>query len=132
MLQNLVLCDDEYISSGECNSTDKGEFVLAANATEKSGALILTKAVHLHSAPPIKYSIQKTGYYCLYSEGFTVSKYRAVVEFRNAYGELSATQVSKLPFYGGITILYALMAAYWGFLYYQHRHDIRTCSTLVI
>lgn len=98
---------------------------MAQNATEKSSTLILTKAVHLHSTPPIKYSIQKTGYYCLVTEGYSVDKYRAVVEFRNAYGELSATQISKLPFYGGITILYALMAAYWGFLYYQHRHDIR-------
>ena len=65
------------------------------------------------------------------------------VEFREAYGELPATQIPKLPFYGGITILYAVVAVYvfpfsginissslmisrfWGFLYYQHRYDIR-------
>lgn len=57
-------------------------------------------------------------------DGFSVDKFEAVVEFRNAYGELSATLIPQLPFYGGITIVYALMAAYWGFLYYQHRHDI--------
>lgn len=35
-----------------------------------------------------------------------------VVEFREAYGELPATQIPKLPFYGGITIVYALVAVY--------------------
>lgn len=86
--------------------------------------MILTKAIHLHDAKPMHYSIKKTGYYCVVLDGFSVDKYEAVVEFRNAYGELSATLIPQLPFYGGITIVYALMAAYWGFLYYQHRHDI--------
>lgn len=47
-----------------------------------------------------------------------------MVEFRNAYGELPGTQIPKLPFYGGITILYFFVAVFWGFLYYQHSSDI--------
>lgn len=39
-------------------------------------------------------------------------EYEGVVTFRNAYGELPATQVPKLAFYGGLTILYALMGVY--------------------
>lgn len=35
-----------------------------------------------------------------------------VIEFREAYGELPATQIPKLPFYGGITILYAVVVVY--------------------
>lgn len=50
-----------------------------------------------------------------------------MVEFRNAYGELPGTQIPKLPFYGGITILYFFVAVFWGFLYYQHSSDI--CET---
>ncbi|MDA4132173.1 MAG: lung seven transmembrane receptor family protein [Thaumarchaeota archaeon] len=50
--------------------------------------------------------------------------YTAIVEFRNAFGELPAAQIPKLPFYGGITILYAVVAVFWGFLYYQHHSDI--------
>jgi hypothetical protein len=118
------LCQQDYVDQGYCNSTDIGEFILAANATEESSALILTEAVNLEDPAPIHYSITKTGYYCILTEGFNTGKYKAVVEFRNAYGELAATQIPKLPFYGGITILYALMAVYWGFLYYQHRQDI--------
>lgn len=115
------------IKQGVCNATHKGEFVLAANATEKSSLLILSKAVHLNNPTPINYPIKKTGYYCVLTEGFNIDKYNAVVEFRNAYGELPATQIPKLPFYGGMSILYALVAVFWGFLYFQHRRDIREC-----
>lgn len=51
-------------------------------------------------------------------------EYTAVVTFRNAYGELPAAQIAKLPFYGGITIVYAVIGIFWGFLYVQNRHDI--------
>ncbi|KAH7313284.1 lung seven transmembrane receptor-domain-containing protein [Stachybotrys elegans] len=118
------VCDQEFVKKGACNETNIGEFIVADNATEKSGSIILTKAVNLKEAGPIRYGIKKTGYYCILTNGFTASEYEAVVEFRNAYGELPATQIPKLPFYGGITILYALVAVFWGFLYYQHRSDI--------
>lgn len=59
------------------------------------------------------------------TDKFTAAKYEAIVEFRNAYGELPATQIPKLPFYGGITLLYFFVAVYWGFLYYQYHSDIR-------
>ncbi|KAK7953589.1 membrane protein (ptm1)-like protein [Apiospora saccharicola] len=119
------ICDDKTIEMGYCNKTDAGQFILTANATEKSNNLILTQAVHVKDAKPINYPIKKTGYYCVgvipYEGG---ENYAAAVEFREAYGELPATQIPKLPFYGGITVLYAVVVVFWGFLYYQHRYDI--------
>lgn len=72
--------------------------------------------------------------------GFSTDEWKAAVEFRNAYGELAATNIAKLPFYGGLTIVYAVVAMcverslhnaglltkyrFWGFLYAQNRHDI--------
>ena len=50
--------------------------------------------------------------------------YNAVVEWRNAFGELNAAEYPKLPFYGALAIVYALIGALYGFLYYQHRQDI--------
>lgn len=120
----LAICSDDYVKAGNCNKTDVGKFVLASDASTKSKNLIATKAVHLKEPGAVKYAIKKTGYYCVVTDGYNTEEYSAVVEFRNAYGELQATQIPKLPFYGGITILYALLAVYWGFLYYQHRHDI--------
>lgn len=125
-----LICSPDLVTAGHCNETDVGEFILAPNATEKSGNLILTQAIHLKNTAPINYPIVKTGYYCVatldypHTEPNPSVKYEAIVEFRNAYGELPATQIPKLPFYGGITVLYALVAVFWGFLYYQHRHDI--------
>ncbi|KAK8058929.1 hypothetical protein PG994_009377 [Apiospora phragmitis] len=118
------ICDEPAIKGGYCNQTDAGKFILAPNATAKSTNLILTEAVHLKDAKPINYPISKTGYYCVGAIPYNIENFAAAVEFREAYGELPATQIPKLPFYGGITILYAVVVVFWGFLYYQHRYDI--------
>ncbi|ERS96988.1 uncharacterized protein SPSK_02343 [Sporothrix schenckii 1099-18] len=120
----IIICEPQYVKLGYCNATSVGEFVLQPNTTEKSNNLVFTKAVDIKNAEPVNYSIKKTGYYCVVTAPFQATDYGAVIEFRNAYGELPATQIPKLPFYGGITILYAVVAVFWGFLYYQHRADI--------
>lgn len=66
--------------------------------------------MHLNRQRSSTYPIKKTGYYCVLTEPFSGDDYDAVAVFRNAYGELPATQVPKLPFYGGMTILYALVS----------------------
>ncbi|KAI1818739.1 lung seven transmembrane receptor-domain-containing protein [Poronia punctata] len=119
-----TICDAENVKNKLCDKAHLGEWILAPNATEKSRNLILTQAVHLKSASPINYPIKKTGYYCVAAAGFNTDTFKGVVEFREAYGELPASQIPKLPFYGGITILYAVVCVFWGFLYYQHRYDI--------
>ena len=72
----------------------------------------------------MKYPITKTGYYCVWTYHFSDTPYAGEVEFRNSYGELSAAQIPKLPFYGGLTIVYAVIGAFWAFLYVQNRQDI--------
>ncbi|EFW98865.1 integral membrane protein [Grosmannia clavigera kw1407] len=122
--QKLIICEPQYVSQGHCNASDVGRFMLQPNATEASKNPIYNKAVHLKEAQPIMYEIKKTGYFCIVTAPFSASEYSAVAEFRSAYGELPATQIPKLPFYGGITISYAVVVAFWGFMYYQHRSDI--------
>lgn len=117
-------CEPKLVDAGLCNSTDIGEFILTSNATAESNTVILTKAMHLKDSVPIKYPIKKTGYYCVLTFGYSTDEFEALVEFRNAYGELPAAQIPKLPFYGGISLLYALVSVFWGFLYFQHRSDI--------
>ncbi len=124
-IQKIGICEPKQVTAGYCNDTDIGEFILAPNATQKSQSIIFTKAIHLKDTTPNSYPITKTGYYCVLTDKYTALHYEAVVEFRNAYGELAATQIPKLQFYGGITILYALVLVFWSFLYFQHRSDIR-------
>ncbi|PVH93303.1 hypothetical protein DM02DRAFT_634669 [Periconia macrospinosa] len=128
------ICTDDAISKNLCNGTHKGEWILSDDVEKQSKNFVRTAAVHLNDPQPINYPVAsgadqkvllKTGYYCVAtaatSEGVD---YEAIVTFRNAYGELPAAQIAKLPFYGGITIAYFLVCIFWGFLYFQHRHDI--------
>jgi hypothetical protein len=103
-------CEPKFVEAGYCNETDIGEFILAPNATSKSTNMVFTKAIHLKDTKPINYPITKTGYYCVLTFPYSAEKYTGSVVFRNAYGELPAAQIPKLPFYGGITLLYALVS----------------------
>ena len=120
----MYICDQPSVEAGYCTEEQLGQFNIIANATEASKNEIQTDSIHLKDPTPLQYNVKKTGYYCVGTYGYTAPDYKAVVEFRNAYGELQAAQIPKLPFYGGMTIVYAVMAIFWGFLYVQNRHDI--------
>ena len=109
VLQKAFICDDASVSAGFCTNEQLGEFNLSPNASEVSKNQIITQAVHLKDPAAIQYDIKKTGYYCVGTWGYSAGDYKAVVEFRNAYGELQAAQIPKLPFYAGLTIVYALL-----------------------
>jgi len=87
---------------------------------------IITQAVHIKKGdrPAINYPVLKTGYYCISTYAVGNFNYKAAAEFRSAYGELPGAQIAKLPFYGGLAIVYAVIGIFWGFLYAQNRHDI--------
>jgi hypothetical protein len=129
------ICDDKSIKDNYCNATHKGEWVLAPEANNISSMYIRTDAIYLNDPKPINYPVSngdkkiaiKTGYYCVAAQAYTDNpdvEFEAIVTFRNAYGELQAAQIAKLPFYGGITILYFVVLAFWGFLYFQNKSDI--------
>ena len=104
------MCDEASIAADLCKQEQAGEFILDASTSEKSKNPVITKAIHLKDPEEVNYPIKKTGYYCVGTYGFTGSDYKATVEFRNAYGELQASQIAKLPFYGALTIVYAVLA----------------------
>ena len=119
-----TICTTDSVAGGLCEEKDIGAFILAPNATDSSKNPIYNEAIHLKDPKAINYPIRKTGYYCVSTYAFSDHEYNGVVEFRNAYGELPAAQIAKLPFYGGLTIVYAVLGAFWAFLYFQNRSDI--------
>ncbi|KAL1966815.1 hypothetical protein VTN77DRAFT_3780 [Rasamsonia byssochlamydoides] len=119
-----TICDENNVEAKLCTQDEIGSFILAANASEASQSPIITKAIHLKDPMAINYPVKKTGFYCVSTYAYSGHDYRGVVEFRNAYGELPAAQIAKLPFYGGLTIVYAVIGVFWAFLYVQNRHDI--------
>jgi len=119
----VFICDANAIASGHCKQEEEGQFVLAADS-DTSRSQIITKAIHLKDPAAVNYPILRTGYYCISTEAYTADDYTGIIEFRNAYGELPAAQIAKLPFYGALVIVYAFMGLAWGALYYLNRHDI--------
>lgn len=103
------------MKAGLCDESDIGSFILAENATEKARSGLVSTAVHLKDPKPIKYPIKSTGFYCVSTYAYSGEDYSGVVSFRNAYGELPATQIPKLPFYGALTIVYAVIGMYVSF-----------------
>ena len=108
-LQKEVICDVRTIEAKLCNDSSLGAYILKDSASQKAQNQISTEAIHLKDPHEIKYSIKKTGYYCVGTYAFSNQDYKGTVEFRNAYGELAAANIAKLPFYGGLTILYAVI-----------------------
>ena len=119
-----TICDAENVAENLCKEEQIGSFILAPNATDLSKNPIYNEAIHLKEPKAINYPIRRTGYYCVSTFAFSNHEYDAIVEFRNAYGELPAAQIAKLPFYGGLTIAYAVLGIFWAMLYVQNRHDI--------
>lgn len=107
-----------------CTADQIGAFLLTNNASDTSASPIISKAIHLNDPDAVKYPVRKTGFYCVSTYGYSGEDYKAVVTFRNSYGELPAAQIAKLPFYGALTIVYAVVGVYWAFLYVQNRSDI--------
>ena len=119
-----TICTPDAVGQKLCEEEDIGSFILAPNATSLAKNPIYNEAIHLKDPKAINYPIRRTGYYCVSTYAFSDHEYDAVVEFRNSYGELPAAQIAKLPFYGGLTIVYAVLGAFWAFLYVQNRSDI--------
>ncbi|KAJ9639037.1 uncharacterized protein PV06_07405 [Exophiala oligosperma] len=119
-----TICTSDAVGKNLCEEKDIGSFILAPNATSLAQNPIYNEAIHLKDPKAINYPIRRTGYYCVSTYAFSDHEYDAVVEFRNSYGELPAAQIAKLPFYGGLTIVYAVLGVFWAFLYVQNRSDI--------
>lgn len=107
-----TICDATNVDAKLCTEDQIGSFLLTKNATDASKNAILSTAVHLNDPTAIKYSVRKTGFYCVSTYAYSGEDYGAVVTFRNSYGELPAAQIAKLPFYGGLTIVYAVIGWY--------------------
>lgn len=83
-----------------------------------------TEAVHLADSQTVHYAITRTGYFCVGTFAYNGEDFTGAVEFRNAFGQLPAAQIAKLPFYAAITLVYFFLAAGWGALYWMNRRDI--------
>ncbi|KAJ7110018.1 lung seven transmembrane receptor-domain-containing protein [Mycena epipterygia] len=80
---------------------------------------------------PIQYLVRKTGYYCVAMVPVTLQRneghatYQGLVFFQNTFdGKLPATDYPKVTFYFTMFLVYAAFGAAWGWLCYQHVHEL--------
>ncbi|CAI4063389.1 hypothetical protein SKDZ_08G0250 [Saccharomyces kudriavzevii ZP591] len=127
------ICDDYALDLSLCDDSSLGKFIIQEVATDP-----FTSKEHNLTSPILTftqqelgthertYSIKKTGYYCVTTSSFTSSrsKFRATVNFRNAYGELDASEAYKLPIYAFLAIAYAICTLAYSWLCWKHRHEL--------
>ncbi|CCF56443.1 hypothetical protein KAFR_0B01440 [Kazachstania africana CBS 2517] len=126
------ICDDYALEMGYCDVEQSGQFIITdvvydpwtkTNKTLVNPIVTFTQsAVGLHDK---KYPITKTGFYCVTAFESTYDmKFNAVVNFRNAYGQLAGSEINKLPLYGLLAIGYVIAMALYSFAFWKHKHEL--------
>lgn len=127
-----LICDEEAILHNVCNETQKNQFLIQPEVydpetqeNKTANAEILTFYQNHTGLYDLKYKVEKSGYYCAltYANNGNL-KYSAVVNFRNAFGQLPASEVNNLALYGLLAVFYAVGAALYGFAFWKHKHEL--------
>lgn len=130
--QLFYICDEEAIAHDLCNSTQQNQFLIEpevydplSDTNKTANAEILTFYQNHTGLHDFKYKVEKSGYYCVFTYANNPNlKYSAVVNFRNAFGQLPASEVNNLALYGLLAVFYAVGAALFGFAFWKHKHEL--------
>lgn len=123
------VCDEELVQEGVCEEDQLNQFLVHYNDSFVAPAktVLLTEL----GTNDFSYHVTKTGYYCVaaYNPVFDSSKtsknkFKLMVNFHNAYGNLPASDIPMLPLYGLLTIVYAVCLSVYLFQIYIHRTEL--------
>lgn len=116
------ICDSYAIDTLKiCDKKQEGNFIINADVTNST---IMTSHINKLGPVNLDYSVNKTGYYCVSTFNKNKAlKYKGVVNFQNAFGQLSASEIPKLPAYGILTLCYAIALALYGFQFFKKRNE---------
>lgn len=119
------ICDDFAIHDLKvCNESQRGKFIL--NKKPSNNTILTSQLTHLGQTF-LNYNINNTGYYCVVTfveeKNNKKVKYNGQITFQNAFGELSASEIPKLPAYGILTLCYAIALALFGFQFFMKRKE---------
>lgn len=117
------ICDEHAVNDlGVCSKDQIGQFIVNSNTTNST---ILASQLHQLGNANINYPINRTGYYCIstFAPQDDKIKYRGTINFQNAFGQLNASEIPKLPAYGILTLCYAIALALFGFQFFKKRKE---------
>lgn len=112
------ICNEEAVRDNLCLADELGNFLFDSDITNTT---ILSDLLSQLGQANITYPIERTGYYCVLTYSPEITKYKGVVNFQNAFGQLSASEIPKLPAYGILTICYAVALSLYGFQFFKKR-----------
>ncbi|SCU97471.1 LAMI_0F10198g1_1 [Lachancea mirantina] len=130
--EKYYICDQKAIDLGLCNSTSENQYLVTETLYDPDTQENKTLSAPITSFYQTsegkwdsKYPIRSTGYYCVvaYSQDET-AKFSATVNFRNAFGQLPAAEINKLPLYGLLAIFYVVAMALYSFAFWKHKHEL--------
>ncbi|CAB4256415.1 Ptm1p KABA2_09S04158 [Maudiozyma barnettii] len=130
--EHYYLCDDYAIRLGLCTEDHEGEFIITDTVYDPySGSNrtlvnpIMTFSQNELGLHDTKYPISNTGYYCVSAfQSDSNVKFKATINFRNAYGHLAGSEVNNLPLYGLLAICYVVAMALYSFAFWKHKHEL--------
>ncbi|ODV83678.1 hypothetical protein CANARDRAFT_29676 [[Candida] arabinofermentans NRRL YB-2248] len=121
------ICTEELIDGGVCSKEELNEFIVNQNTTYENTvkSVVLTDL----GVNDFSYHVAKTGYYCVaaYNPVYDDSDrndFKLVVNFHNAYGNLAASEIPKLPMYGLLAVVYAVCLGVYLFQVFKHRSEL--------
>lgn len=127
------ICNDRAIAAGACTEEQRHQYLFQKTIKDKEtgenktlSTKILTFYQSSEGLQETKYPIKSTGYYCVIasSEESQKAKFSAVVNFRNAFGQLPAAEINNLPLYGLLAIFYVVAMALYGFAFWKHKNEV--------
>ncbi|KAM0745675.1 hypothetical protein T439DRAFT_307608 [Meredithblackwellia eburnea MCA 4105] len=140
----VYICTLSAMEANLCTEDNLGKFITTP-AELPSNSSIFTASVRFDpvaSAPlsesdkelgtgPYRYSVSKTGYYCIgtvpvtLDGGYLNTSFTGVVDFENVFpGLLPAGEYPKILFYFVLTLAYLGIGVWWGILCFIHRSDL--------
>lgn len=126
------ICDEYAIDLGLCDSSHKNEYIVHDTILDPTTGenKTLSSTVSTFYQTEIgkhdpDYKVLSTGYYCIatYSSDDS-AKFSGTINFRNAFGQLPAAEINKLPLYGLLAIFYLVAMALYSFAFWKHKHEL--------
>lgn len=126
------ICDEYAISLNLCEEDQKNKFIISDEAIDPETGENSTLSTHIETfyqettgMNELQYEVKKTGYYCVATFAESEStKYKAIINFRNSYGNLAAAEINKLALYGLLAIFYVVAMSLYMFAFWKHKHEL--------
>jgi hypothetical protein len=118
------VCDEHAVSLNLCDESSLGQFIVDDDMQGNKSEVLTYQLTNLGSQEQT-YLVKNTGYYCVATFALNSNaKYSILVNFRNSFGQLAASEFPKLPLYAVLAVAYAVCFAYYAFNFWKHKHEV--------